>query len=52
MNSKVGDANDLIEKDGDEIENLPLPEDYITFYFQVHLTVNLKVERQVTLIIY
>ena len=29
MNSRAGDASDFIEKDGDEIENLPLPDDYI-----------------------
>ena len=29
MNSGVGDASDFTERDGDEIENLPLPDDYV-----------------------
>ena len=29
MNSRVGDSSDFIESDGDEIENLPLPDDYV-----------------------
>ena len=29
MNSRIGDTSDFIERDGEEIENLPLPDDYM-----------------------
>ena len=45
MNSRVGDGSDFIERDGDEIENLPLPDDYAP-------DSQLEVESQVTLITY